>query len=251
MKVDNRFAIDNEILLEQSIRKRLCSVICGMILGEAKINNIDSVIDRLNDTAIYNKKYIKKINNYNLLKGIAPITSVFDESRDLNYIKSFLENYLKTANIKTSEKSGIIIYIEILYRLFHYDDYKRALDKTAEASENILINSIYKDDLLKYDWIINRKPVFLAEFEDGKDIFSYCLSQSLFCCMNNDTFEKTLSSVSVYSAYSDIIGAITGAMAGIYYQIEKMPDITLKIFERKNDIDFIIGKYYKLYKLNN
>ena len=269
MTLIRRWAIDNEILLEVSIRKRLLSILYGIIFGEAigissqtaaqgiicfgeeEINIANSVLDNLIDSTVCDKKNIKNIDGNNLVKRIAPIVILFGEDKNFVYMKSFLEKYLKIANISVSEMLGIIIYMELMYRLFHYDDYERSLEKTALACKEHLTGSVYENSLLEYNCVFDRKNNLSPKIESGKDIFPYCLSASMFCCRNNNSFEKALFAVSDFSTHGGIIGAITGAMAGIYYQIDNIPGGWINGLGRKEDIDSLLEKHYNFYKKYN
>ena len=266
MKLEKRWAIENEIILEQSIKRRLLSIIYGIIFGEAigKLSqnttfdttcfsevhkkSADSVLDNFINASIFNKSKANNLDAHSLIKRIAPIVVAFGEDKKFEYIKNFLEKYLEKKNLDTCNMLGIIIYVEIIFRLFHYDDYDRSMDETAIACKEYLNDSLYTETLSRYNKIFNKNLNSSIKINTEEDVFPYCLSASIICCRNNDSFEKTLYAISNFSSHAALIGAMTGAMAGIYYQIGKMPENWVNQLGRKNDFHNLVEKFYNFSK---
>lgn len=113
------------------------------------------------------------------------------------------------------------IYEELKTRIPHIFKTQGVGDREIKYFERLLYSNIFEDD----ETII---------FSSGYVI--HTLTAAIWCILTTDNFEKAVLKAVNLGEDTDTVGAITGALAGIIYDLDNMPEKWLDIIKRKVDI---------------
>lgn len=136
------------------------------------------------------------------------------------------------------------------------EDIETAFTHTQKEIQHLLLLKEFKDEYIHFDRLIN------LSYEQYKDIAKEnirstgyvidTLEASLWSIFNNQNFENSVLCGVNMGHDADTVGAITGALAGIIYGYDNIPNEWLIILSRKDDIialadtlDKDLSPYYK------
>jgi len=251
MTLEKQWQIENEMLLSDLIKKRFYSTVYGMAFGEAMCTagDVPVLLKEITNKTILEKKNIRLSDPAELLKRCGPLALVFGEEFSFQEIVSFIEEYFNENNINKTQFLGIIIYINILFRLYHYDSFQRAFDETINDCKNH-IPAEYKNEFAEYELLFNTQFDSKPDNENNTNSFQHYLLAAVYCCISQDSYENTIRTASTFTSDSGVIGSMAGAMAGLYYYKnngfpeEKLDGIKCEIF-----LDVLLTKFHKLSKM--
>jgi hypothetical protein len=268
MKLEKRWVIETEILLSQSVKKRFNSVVCGMAFGEAlsiaserNSGNDRTLFDDLTvalaktlipsilDISVFDRKIINLADSTELLEKAAPLALIFKEDANFQQIADFTENYIAKNNINNSEMLGIILYINIIFRLYHYDDFQQAIKETISVAQKYFEGTKYQNEMVNYAILLSKPINSRPNRSDIGGAFQYYLSASIYSCITQASFEESLMDAVSFLPDSRVIGAMTGAMAGLYYKLDSFPETWLSNLGCEKRLNDLLTKFSKLCKL--
>jgi len=251
MTLGKRWQIENEIILSISIKDRFYSTVYGMAFGEAICipGNVPALLKEITKKTILDKKNIKQSVPEELLKRCAPFALVFGEDYSFKKIIIFIEKYFGKNKINKTQFLGIIMYINILFRLYHYDNFQRAFDETINDCKNH-IPAGYKNELAGYEQFFNKQFQSRPDKENNTNSFQYYLLAAIYCCISQDSYESTIRTAGTFTSDSNIIGSMAGAMAGLYYyKNDGFPEEWLAGLECDNYLKILFTKFNKICKI--
>jgi hypothetical protein len=268
MKLEKRWAIETEMLLSQSVKKRFNFAVYGMAFGEAlsiaseKISGngkilFDSssvalaktLIPSILDVSIFDKKNINLVDPAELLGKAAPLALIFNENANFQQIAGFTEKYIAKNNADISEILGIILYINIIFRLYHYDDFQQAVKKTISLAQNYFKGTKYQSEMVNYAILLDKPANSRPKRSDISGDFQYYLSASIYSCIIRTSFEESLIEAITFLPGSTVIGAMAGAMAGLYYKSDSFSEGWLDDLECGKKLDDLLTRLTKLSRL--
>jgi hypothetical protein len=166
-----------------------------------------------------------------------------------NFDFSFMVDKVARFSVAASGAAllGRIIYMTYLFRLYHNDDYERALDITVELCEENLTNPVYTAEFVHYKSIMDKriKVLPVEEFSETCDT-AYALEAALWCCLTNKTFKDTIYASARFPKSAELIGYLAGTMAGLFYRLDGIPDDLPGTIPQKQFIDSLLDKYSKI-----
>jgi len=251
MTLEKYCDIENETLLSISIKKRFNSTVYGMAHGMATCTagDVKSILSDLSEKTILDKKNNKQLSPVELLKRCAPLALVFGDEFSFLDIVSFIEEYFSKNNINKTQFLGVFIFINIMFRLYYFDDFQRAFDETINDCKKH-IPAEYKSEFAAYEQFFNKQFQSRPDKEYNTNGFQYYLLAAAYCCINQDSYEKTIKTVGIFTPDSDVISSMAGAMAGLYYyKNDGFPKELLAGQECEKYLDSLLTKFYKICKL--
>jgi ADP-ribosylglycohydrolase len=123
-----------------------------------------------------------------------------------------VEDYTKNADIHYT--LGCIIYLEILFRLYHNDDLEHALDITNELCNEYLIGTKYEAELQHYNLMLSKQIKEISENELGADM----LDSAVWCCLKNNDFKSTILASINLGRSTHIRTVLAGTIGGVLYK---------------------------------
>ena len=73
----------------------------------------------------------------------------------------------------------------------------------------------------------------------------HSLEAAIWCLGSTRTFKEAVLKAVNLGGDTDTVGAITGALAGMYYKMDGIPEEWLNKIACKKDIDEMINKFFK------
>jgi ADP-ribosylglycohydrolase len=234
LTLKEKWAIDSLVLNTGAIATRLYPAIYGAILGDSRnvgeknkwsgiSVNLFSLMEEI-ITGQHKDEFLKKYDTIDLITYISPLVFTFAEKFDFLLIQRTVEKYVKVTLDGISERLGCIIYLEILFRLYHNDDFEGARKITAELCSEYLINTEYASCLPEYDRILRGdiKNIPHAEPNHNFDIV-HTLEIAIWCCQNSLGVQDAISKAVSSHENSATIATLTGTMAGLYFREDISP----------------------------
>jgi ADP-ribosylglycohydrolase len=251
MTHEELWQIKNEMLLSISIKDRFYSTVYGMVFGEAMCiaGKVPALLKEITKKTILDKKNIKQSASEEMLKRCAPLALVFGEDYSFQKIIIFIEKYFGKNKINKTQFLGIIIYINILFRLYHYDSFQRAFDETINECKNYIPDE-YKSEFSGYEFLLNKQFQSRPDKRNNTNSFQYYLLAAIYCCISQDSYESTIRTADTFTSDSNIIGSMAGAMAGLYYyKNDGFPEEWLAGLECDNYLKILFTKFNKICKI--
>jgi ADP-ribosylglycohydrolase len=133
------------------------------------------------------------------------------------------------------------ILIEFIIQLLESKDKFRAFDATKQIVNDFLnsnpICSEYEINQFKR-LLLDSEPLYecpVSQIHSSGYVVD-TLEASLWCLLNEDTFEKTVLKAVNLGEDTDTVGAVTGGLAGLLYGMESIPEKWMAQLARKEDI---------------
>lgn len=110
--------------------------------------------------------------------------------------------------------------------------------------------SYYRKDFANNAELENYKRLMdLAEFRnvpeeeiEGSGYVVATLEAAIWCLINTDTYADAVLKAVNLGDDTDTVGAVTGALAGLYYGVESIPEEWMEAIQRKEFIEEILAK---------
>ncbi|MDR2659569.1 MAG: hypothetical protein LBC27_06220 [Spirochaetaceae bacterium] len=236
-------SVDGEQIEAQSIRRRIRNAIYGSLIGDiagTSVTAIDlpksPVLTELPPVSYNMFRYIQNIiagkDNFYLIKmpQDIPLTAcilpfIFVHDLSFNEILRLVCRFSTKIRNDIFEQTGYALYLSILLRLYHYDDFENAADITLETAERDLQNTEYAMVLHQYECLYSKRIKTLpkSDIQKMSSITDY-LQASLWCCMNGSNFHDIILSGKIIGNSignrTSAVPVLSGAMAGLYYRYD-------------------------------
>lgn len=186
-------------------------------------------------------------NGNGAIMRIAPLAFLFDNEFDFVKKAGIIKQYTEITHAHPRAIVGSIIYIELLLRLYHNNTLEKSIKEILELfEENFSDNYIYMEEFKYYKRIFDSNFFYVPEeqiLSDGYVV--HTLEAAIWCVGNTKNFKEAILKAVNLGGDTDTVGAITGAIAGMYYKMDKIPQDWLKKIAKKQDIDELINKFYQ------
>ncbi|AIK40050.1 ADP-ribosylglycohydrolase family protein [Bacillus pseudomycoides] len=186
-------------------------------------------------------------NGNGAIMRISPLVFLLHNEFDFVKKTEVIKKYTEITHAHPRSIVGSIIYIELLLRLYHNNSLEKSIKEILELfNENFNVNHLYRKELKRYMRIFSKDFFNIPE----KEILSggyvvQTLEAAIWCLGNSATFKEAVLKAVNLGEDTDTVAAITGALAGMYYKMDNIPEEWLKKIARKKDIDELIGEFYK------
>ena len=185
-------------------------------------------------------------NGNGAIMRIAPLVFLNYDEYELNKKLEFIENYTQITHRHPRSIVGSIILHEFLFRLYRNDAPKEALNVVKWLFDKYFDeNHQYNEELKHYS------RIFEANFFDTprSDIQSsgyvvHTLEAAIWCLGNSSNFKEAVLTAVNLGEDTDTVGSITGALAGMYYKMDGIPQEWLNQIVKKDEIDERINNFY-------
>jgi ADP-ribosylglycohydrolase len=250
MTLAQRWEIEDNAFHRHSVFSRLYPVVYGGIIG-----SIYGAQDKTHPQSIAHiTKLLELLCSKKHDEGfdaglyLSPLLFLEPDNFDFSFMVDKVSRFSGTAS--NDVLLGHIIYMTYLFRLYHNDDYERALNITVELCEGNLAHSVYAVEFFRYRSIMDKKIRGIPATElSGTGDTAYVLEVAMWCCLNNRTFTDTIHASANFPKAAELIGHLAGTMAGLFYRLDGILDDLLESIPQKEDIDNLIDKYGKAFLL--
>jgi hypothetical protein len=224
-----KWAIDSQILNTGAIATRLYPSIYGAIVGDSRNSGLkdrwsgaSANLFKLMEGLIKEQpadEFLKKFDAIDLISYISPLAFTFAEKFDFPLIRRTVEKYAEIALDDVGSRLECIIYLEILFCLYHSDNFEGACKTTNELCGEYLHDTEYSAFLPEYDSILKRplKDMSAIEPNDNCDA-NHALESALWCCLNSSGVLEAISKAVLFKKDSAVIAVLAGTMAGMYFR---------------------------------
>ncbi|MBJ8030058.1 ADP-ribosylglycohydrolase family protein [Bacillus cereus group sp. N21] len=186
-------------------------------------------------------------NGNGAIMRISPLVFLLHNEFDFVKKTEIIKKYTEITHAHPRSIVGSIIYIELLLRLYHNNSLEKSIKEILELfDENFNVNHLYRKELKHYMRIFSKDFFNIPEEEilSGGYVVQ-TLEAAIWCLGNSATFKEAVLKAVNLGEDTDTVAAITGALAGMYYKMDNIPEEWLKKIVRKKDIDELIEKFYK------
>ncbi|AZK48549.1 ADP-ribosylglycohydrolase family protein [Paenibacillus lentus] len=185
-------------------------------------------------------------NGNGALMRIAPL--VFILFNNFNFMEKVhtIKKYTEITHAHPRSIVGSIIYIEFLIRLYYNNSPEESRWEIKKLfDENFEDEHIYRKELQHYSRIFDENFFLLPPDE----IFSsgyvvHTLEAALWCLGSTNSYREAVLKAVNLGEDTDTVAAITGALAGMNYKMEGIPEEWLAKIARKENIDELLEKFY-------
>lgn len=184
-------------------------------------------------------------NGNGTLMRIAPLVFVVMHEVDFTKRKELVHQYTEITHGHPRSIVGSIIYIELLLSLYRNNSLEVALKEVFELLQNNLQNEM-KAELNAYARIFHEN--FLNTPEDAIQSSGYIvhsLEAAIWCVGNSTTFKEAILMAVNLGEDTDTVAAITGSIAGMYKQLDNIPEEWLGKIVSKQKVDALILAFYE------
>ncbi len=183
---------------------------------------------------IFNGYTIKLLgDNYDVIKKFSSLTHAHTLSIMSCYIYNiFVSNYLDLNDLNDA-------YVKTQKHFKYIFDGKIQKDYGDLELCKKYFNRLIYNDISK----LNERDIKSSGFVVDT------LESSLWCVLTSHTFEESVLKAINLGDDTDTIGALTGALAGLVYGVNSIPQKWLDSLQRKDYLDDMVNKYIELIQL--
>jgi len=184
-------------------------------------------------------------NGNGTLMRIAPLVFVLINECDFNKRYALVLQYTKITHGHPRSLVGSIIYIELLLSLYRNNSLEVALKEVFELLQNNLQNEM-KAELNAYARIFHENFLNTPEDEiQSSGYIVHSLEAAIWCVGNSTTFKEAILTAVNLGEDTDTVAAITGSIAGMYKQLDNIPEEWLGKIVSKQKVDALILAFYE------
>jgi ADP-ribosylglycohydrolase len=167
----------------------------------------------------------------------------FDFDKHVKIIKQYTE----ITHAHPRAIVGSFIYVELLVRMSLNDSLEKAIQNI-----ELLFNHIFNENHPYQEEFQHYKRIFKDNFFNTpeEEILSggyvvHTLEAAIWCLGTTSSFKEAVLKAINLGDDTDTVGAITGALAGMYYKMEGIPEDWLEKIARKDKVDELIKGFCK------
>ncbi len=184
-------------------------------------------------------------NGNGTLMRIAPLVFVLINEDDFKKRKALIQQYTMITHSHPRSIVGSIIYIELLLSLYKSNSLELALNEVYTLLQKNLQDELHTE-LNAYSRIFEENFLRISEDEiNSSGYIVHSLEAAIWSVGHASTFKEAILKAVNLGEDTDTIAAITGALAGMCYQMEGIPTDWLNAIVKKQEIDDLIEAFYK------
>lgn len=202
-------------------------------IGDTCLSSISNYIYKGKDPLQCGDNSINSNGNGSLMRMLPLALYCYYCNCSNNKIIEFAKNLSSLTHRHEISQLGCYIYVQFVveliktknknksYKYIQNLDYSCFLENSLFAYHRILENNIYEFDI--------------NEIKSSGYVVD-TLEASLWCLINNNSYEDSVITAINLGDDTDTIGAITGSMAGILYGYDEIPERFLNELQKKDDL---------------
>jgi ADP-ribosyl-[dinitrogen reductase] hydrolase len=184
-------------------------------------------------------------NGNGTLMRIAPIVFVVMNELDFDKRKAWVQQYTEITHAHPRSIVGSIIYIELLLSLYRNNTLEAALKEVYSLLQSHLQDDL-RAELNAYARIFEENFLKIAERDiSSSGYIVHSLEAAIWCVGNSTTFKEAILRAVNLEEDTDTVAAITGAIAGMYKNMDEIPHEWLDKMIKKEEIDHLIMAFYE------
>ncbi|MEK5487372.1 ADP-ribosylglycohydrolase family protein [Lysinibacillus sp. FSL M8-0355] len=184
-------------------------------------------------------------NGNGTLMRIAPIVFVVMNELDFDKRKAWVQQYTEITHAHPRSIVGSIIYIELLLSLYRNNTLEAALKEVYSLLQSHLQDDL-RAELNAYARIFEENFLKIAERDiSSSGYIVHSLEAAIWCVGNSTTFKEAILRAVNLGEDTDTVAAITGAIAGMYKNMDEIPHEWLDKMIKKEEIDHLIMAFYE------
>ncbi|WP_036125673.1 ADP-ribosylglycohydrolase family protein [Lysinibacillus sphaericus] len=184
-------------------------------------------------------------NGNDTLMRIAPIVFVVMNELDFDKRKAWVQQYTEITHAHPRSIVGSIIYIELLLSLYRNNTLETALKEVYSLLQSHLQDDL-RAELNAYARIFKENFLKIAERDiSSSGYIVHSLEAAIWCVGNSTTFKEAILRAVNLGEDTDTVAAITGAIAGMYKNMDEIPHEWLDKMIKKEEIDHLIMAFYE------
>lgn len=175
-------------------------------------------------------------NGNGALMRISPLAFMLWNESNFSKRQAEIERWAFITHRHPRSTLGCIIYIEFLINLFDHSP-KEAYKQAVHSCVENLRGTEYENEFSAYKRILNDDIASVKRediMSDGYVVHS--LEAALWCFLNSKRYSDAVLEAVNLGEDTDTIAFITGTMAGMYDQMESIPEEWITALARKEDI---------------
>ncbi|GMO26583.1 MAG: hypothetical protein Ta2B_06820 [Termitinemataceae bacterium] len=261
LTIAKKWAIDGEQIEAQSIRRRIRNAVYGSLIGDIAgtsptFTDVQSMLSlpelkelppfshalfRSMQNIIMGKEdfaFTEKPENTSVIAYIVPY--IFVHELTFKEITNLVCRFFSCTGNDNIAQLGYALYINILLRLYHYDDFENAVDITLETAKESLQGTEYAMSLNQYECLYSKRIKTLSKNDLKKNkttTVPECLQTSLWCCMNNHNLDAVV--LAALTLPHKTAAVLSGVMAGLYFR----DDISMFLPKISFDYNAVIDNF--------
>jgi ADP-ribosylglycohydrolase len=176
-------------------------------------------------------------NGNGSLMRIAPASLYFShETDDILY-----EQIKEVSSMTHGHFRSILscfIFSKFLIALFRGEDKHAAYQNTISATNDLIKRNHFDEfELMPFQWVLSGKlNEMKADNISSSGYVIHTLEASLWCFLTTDSYSEAVLKAVNLGGDTDTTGCVTGALAGVYYGKDAIPESWLEVLARKEDI---------------
>ncbi|MFY4775172.1 ADP-ribosylglycohydrolase family protein [Metabacillus sp. RGM 3146] len=184
-------------------------------------------------------------NGNGALMRISPLIFTLFHEPDFNKRLQEIERVAEITHAHPRSTMGCILYIQLLFYLFHNYAPLAAFDHTLKTCiQGLSSNEKYKTEFEHYRRIFDRSILDLSINEIKSDGYVvHSLEAAIWCFLIHDNYRQAVLEAVNLGGDTDTIAFITGTLAGMRYKIESIPEEWIDALARKQDIDDLLNRF--------
>lgn len=184
-------------------------------------------------------------NGNGAIMRIAPLAFMLNNDFDFDKHVKIIKQYTEITHAHPRAIVGSFIYVELLVRMSLNDSLEKAIQNI-----QLLFNHIfneehpYRKEFQHYERIFKDNFFNIPEEEvlSGGYVV-HTLETAIWCLGTTSSFKEAVLKAVNLGDDTDTVGAITGALAGMYYKMESIPKDWLEKIVRKDKVDELIKDF--------
>jgi len=186
-------------------------------------------------------------NGNGAIMRISPLAFVLKKEFDFVKKSEVIKQYTEITHAHPRAIVGSIIYVQLLIRLYHNQSFEKAIKEIQQLFyENFKQDHVYTRELEHYKRIFSGNFFSTSKDEIISDGYVvHTLEAAIWCLGTTASFKEAVLKAVNLGEDTDTVASITGALAGMYYKMDQIPEQWLDKIVRKEDIDKLIKDFYQ------
>ncbi|MDR7241930.1 ADP-ribosylglycohydrolase family protein [Priestia megaterium] len=183
-------------------------------------------------------------NGNGALMRIAPLAFTLCDESSFIKRKKEIERIAHVTHRHLRSTLGCIIYVEMLIRLLHGDEPFEAYEKTINLCQKQLTGTEYEEGFSAYERVLNLSLPHAARNKiQSTGYVVSSLEASLWSFLQSNNYKEAVLTAVNLGEDTDTIGFITGTIAGMYYQLDGIPEEWVRQLAKKEELEKACKKF--------
>ncbi|MDC7721628.1 ADP-ribosylglycohydrolase family protein [Priestia megaterium] len=183
-------------------------------------------------------------NGNGALMRIAPLAFTLRDEPSFTKRKEEIERIAHVTHRHVRSTLGCIIYVELLIRLLDGNEPFEAYENAVNLCQKQLTGTEYEVEFSAYERVLNLSLPHAARNEIGSTGYVVSsLEASLWSFLQSDDYKEAVLTAVNLGEDTDTIGFITGTMAGVYYELDGIPEEWICQLAKKEELEKACKKF--------